>query len=141
MPNAFRSILIMPTHLCHNIVAAKDPATGEVRYWQVYAALFGFESAVYGFGRWSAFLKAAGRRTGCLLWSMYVDDGASVEPAESADSAQVLINRIFELLGTPLSEDKRSAIMSRRTTSSESCTTSARYQRLEKYRAPRDLPF
>ena len=38
MPNAFRSIPIMPTHLCHNIVAAKDPATGELRYWQMYAA-------------------------------------------------------------------------------------------------------
>ena len=45
-----------------------------------------------------------------MLWSLYVDDGALVERLESADSAQELINRIFELLGTPLSEDKRSAM-------------------------------
>jgi hypothetical protein len=39
---------------------------------------------------------------------MYVDDGALIEPTISASSAQTLINHIFELMGTPLSEDKRS---------------------------------
>ena len=50
MPKAFRSITILPDHLSSNIVVAKDPASKQVRYWQIYAALFGYESAVYGFG-------------------------------------------------------------------------------------------
>ena len=86
----------MPSDLYHNIVAAK--ATGEVRYLQVYAELFGFESGVYGFGRWTVFLEGAWRRIGMLLWSMYVDYGALVEPAESVTAAQSLVDTIFELL-------------------------------------------
>ena len=98
MPNAFRSILILPEHLSSNAVAAKDPVSREVRYWQMYAALFGYESAVYGFGRWSVFLEAARRRLCMLLWSMYVHDGAFVEPSQTATQAQTLINELFNLL-------------------------------------------
>ena len=75
MPNAFRGIATFAAHLIHNVVAAKCPTTGVLMFFQLYAALFGFESSVYAFGRWSAFLQAAGRRLCMLLWSMFVDDG------------------------------------------------------------------
>ena len=89
------------------MVAAKDPVSRQVRYWQIYAALFGYESAVYGFGRWSDFFEAAGRRICMLLWSMYVDDGTLIEPSEAATEAQTLINDMFNTLGFPLADKKR----------------------------------
>ena len=58
MPDAFRGIPIAPEHLKHDVVAAKNPRTGKVPFFQLYAALFGFESAVYSFGRLSGFLQA-----------------------------------------------------------------------------------
>ena len=49
--DAFRSIPTKRDHLRHTVVAAKDPITQLVKFIQLYAALFGFESAVYAFGR------------------------------------------------------------------------------------------
>ena len=60
MPDAFRA---NPTlvQLVHSLVAARDPVTKRLLLFQLYAALFGFENAVYAFGRWATFLEAAGR--------------------------------------------------------------------------------
>lgn len=76
-------------------------------FFQLYAALFGFESAVYSFGRWSAFLEAAGRRLCQVLWAMYVDDGLIVDLEEANGSGHALIHTLFELLGASLSLAKR----------------------------------
>ena len=73
MPDAFRAIPTQLVDLKHSVIAARNPVTLLIEFFQLYAALFGFESAVYGFGRWSAFLEAGGRRICQLLWSMYVD--------------------------------------------------------------------
>ena len=43
MPNAFRGIPTFAAHLIHNVVAAKCPTTGILMFFQLYAALFGFE--------------------------------------------------------------------------------------------------
>ncbi len=76
-------------------------------FFQLYAALFGFASAVYAFGRWSAFLEACGRRIGQLLWAMYVDDGNLLDGASAKGSGQALIGEIFKLLGASLSSETR----------------------------------
>ena len=55
LPNAFRAIPIREDHLRYNVVGTKNPKTAEVRYFVILAALFGYESAVYSFGRYSAF--------------------------------------------------------------------------------------
>jgi len=107
MPNAFRGIPTLVEHLVHNIVAAKNPVTGKLEFFQMYAALFGFESSVYAFGRWSAFLQAAGRRVGMLLWSMFVDDGNLIDLAEAKGEGQNLVGTLFRLLGAPLAKEKR----------------------------------
>ena len=74
---------------------------------QVYAALFGFETAVCSFGRWSAFLEAARRRLCTVLWTMYVDDGALIEFTRAAPRSQELINAFFTALGALLFADER----------------------------------
>ena len=107
MPDAFRSIPIREEDLRNNIVAVKHPKTGQVMYALFYAALFGFESAVYSFGRWSMFLEAMTRRLGALLWSMYVDDGNLVDLEEAECEGQLLTHAIFEACGARLSSEKR----------------------------------
>ena len=107
MPDAFRAIPTAVAELVHSLVAARDPQTRELMFFQLYAALFGFESAVYAFGRWSAFLEACGRRIGQLLWAMCVDDGNLLDGASAKGSGQALIGEIFKLLGASLSSDKR----------------------------------
>ena len=78
-----------------------------MRYAQFYAALFGFESAVYSFGRWSTFLEAMCRRLGAVLWSMYVDDGQLTDLAEARHFGQLVVHNIFEASGARLAEEKR----------------------------------
>ena len=75
MPDAFRSIPIVPEHLRHNNVMIRHPETRAVKFVRVLAALFGQGSAFFNFERWSAFLEAAPQRLLWLLWTMYVDDG------------------------------------------------------------------
>ena len=107
MPDAFRGMPTMKEHLIHNIVAANNPKTGELMFFQVYAALFGYEASVYAFGRLSALLQAAGRRMAMLLWSMYVDDGKLVDNETAKWSGQVLVGKLFNLLGTRFKKEKR----------------------------------
>ncbi len=59
----------MAVHLRHTIVLAKVPATGGLMAVQLYAALFGEGSAVFGVARSSAFLEAAPRRLFALLFA------------------------------------------------------------------------
>ncbi len=66
---------------------------------QLCAALFGYESAVYAFGRWSVSLETAGRHIDQLRWSMYVDDGDLIDIA-AKDSSQARIGRMSRLIGT-----------------------------------------
>ena len=64
-------------------MAIKCPKTETVSYVQLYAALSGLESAVYGCGRFSAFQQAMIRRMCGLLWSMHVDDGDLIDLADA----------------------------------------------------------
>ncbi len=59
MLDAFRSIPALLQHLRFKIVMVTDPRTRQMKYVQMFAALFGQGSAVYSFGRWSAFLESA----------------------------------------------------------------------------------
>ena len=67
MPNAFKKNPIIPKHVRHNIVAATHPVSCGIGFWQVYAALFGFESAICSFGRWPAIFDSAEKRMSTLL--------------------------------------------------------------------------
>ena len=67
------------------------------------AALFGYESAVYPFGRWSVSLEAAGLRIAQLQWSMYVGDEGLIDIV----SDQARIGRMSRLMGAELSAKKR----------------------------------
>ena len=73
----------------------------------MWALLFGFESAVNQFGRWSQFGQATVRIIGCILWSMYVDDGNAVDLEEARGMGQSMIGTLFEALGTPLAKEKQ----------------------------------
>ena len=85
----------------------RHPETGELRFYQMLAALFGQGSSVYSFERWSAFLEAVPRRLLGLLWSMYVDDGSLVDLAQAKGSGQALLHAFFDAIGSGLSEAKR----------------------------------
>ena len=74
---------------------------------QMYSLLFGFESAVNQFSRWSKFLEAAGRVVLGTLWSMYVDDGNIVDFKAAKGSGQSSIHTLFDCLGSPLDLAKR----------------------------------
>ena len=105
IPDAFRTTPTKRSHYRHNIVGVRHPKDGKAYFVQMYAALFGYESSVYGFGRWSAFLEAAGRRIAQLVWTMYVDDGYLIDLQSARGSGQHLIHVLFELLGTHLSKE------------------------------------
>lgn len=108
LPDAFRSIPCRPEDLDINIVAARCPDNNVMMYQQVEAMLFGFSSAVVGFGRWSRFLESLGRRVLALLWSMYVDDGNLTDGDVARGTGQQLIGYAFRRLGTPFADAKRS---------------------------------
>ena len=105
IPDAFRTIPTRRSHYRHNIVGVRHPQDGRAYYVQMYAALFGYESSVYGFGRWSAFLEAIGRRIAQSVWTMYVDDGNVIDLQSARGRGQHLIHVLFELLGTKLSDE------------------------------------
>ena len=115
LPDAFRSIPCRPEDLDVNIVAARDPQSRRMMYQQVEAMLFGFSSAVMGFGRWSRFLEALGRRILALLWSMYVDDGSLTDASKARGSGQELVGYAFCRLGTPFADAKRATMSDRGT--------------------------
>ena len=75
LPDAYRSLPARPEHLRYNIIAAREPRSGQWRFIEAYALLFGVSSSVMDFMRWSTFLEAAARRVLALLHTMYVDDG------------------------------------------------------------------
>ncbi len=105
--DAYRTIPVEEAYLRHNLVMLRHPATGALRFVQMYAALFGQGASVYAFARWSAFLEACPRRLLWILWTMYVDDGSLSDPQEAKGSGQAAIHTFFDLIGTGLSEDKR----------------------------------
>ena len=74
LPDAYRSVPVNPAQLRYNVIAAREPRSGEWRYLTAFAMLFGLSSSVMNFMR-SAFLEAAARRVAALLHTMYVDDG------------------------------------------------------------------
>eukprot|EP00971_Amphidinium_carterae_P325954 6456531-Amphidinium_carterae.1 len=45
LPDAYRQVPCDPRHLRYNIVAVKNPNTGETKFQIVYAMLFGLASA------------------------------------------------------------------------------------------------
>eukprot|EP00972_Heterocapsa_arctica_P027031 3975900-Heterocapsa_arctica.AAC.1 len=110
MPDAFRTIPIAPQDLDVNVIAIENPDTGVWHYQVVWAALFGFASAVVSFARWSAFLQAAGRRIAMLAFSMYSDDGLLLDSAIAKGAGQQLLHVLFECIGAPLSVEKRTAM-------------------------------
>jgi hypothetical protein len=106
MPDAFRTIPVLPEHLPFNHVMARHPDTGAVWCFPMLAALFGNGSSVYAYARLSCFLEAIPRRLLHLLWTMYVDDGQLTEPTSGQKEAQELIHEFFEYMGMPLAPDK-----------------------------------
>ncbi len=104
MLDAFRTIPTSIEQLVHAQVAERDPDTQTLYFSQLYAAPFGFESTVYAFAHWSAFLEACGRRIGQLLWATYTDDRNLVDAAQAQGQGQALLNDIFKYLGAPLSD-------------------------------------
>ena len=106
LPQAFRHIPIKPEHLCFNIVAVRNPTTGEWRFQIARALLFGFSASVIQFGRWSAFLQAVQRRILALLLSMYVDDSNLTDVKQAGGLGQEASRSLCSLLGTPVAEEK-----------------------------------
>ncbi len=81
-----------PGDLSVNVVAVKDPATGQLRFQSCWALLFGWASSVWQFSRWSYFLEAASRRILALLHAHYVDDGNLVDLALARGAGQAALN-------------------------------------------------
>ena len=62
--------------------------------------MFGFESAVHGYGRYSRFLEAVARQFLFWLTSFYVDDGRLTDLRSSGQTGLQLLNCVPALLGT-----------------------------------------
>ena len=107
LPDAYRSVPVNPAQLRYNVIAAREPRSGEWRYLTAFAMLFGLSSSVMNFMRWSAFLEAAARRVAALLHTMYVDDGNLGDLGLAKGSGQVLLNVLFSELGTPSASAKQ----------------------------------
>jgi len=107
LPDAYRGLPCTMEDLCVNLVTIKQPTTKSRFFVQMYALLFGYESAVNQFGRWSKFHEAVGRCILMMMWSMYVDDGNVLDFVKAEKKGQNLINTYFTTIGTPLQEDKR----------------------------------
>ena len=106
MPDAYRSCPVDPQHLRVNIVAVREPRTGQLRFQEARALLFGFSASVLQLSRWSALIETAARRVLQLLQAMYVDD-AHLSDLDCAESAgQSLCTTLFSELGTPVAPAK-----------------------------------
>ena len=70
LPDAYRSLPCTEQDLAVNIVAVREPETHKWHFVQMFALLFGFESAVNQFNRWSGFTQAVVRVIGSILWFM-----------------------------------------------------------------------
>ena len=51
-PDAFRGVPVCPEEQCVNIVAPREPETGQLSYVPMWALLFGFRASVLQYGRW-----------------------------------------------------------------------------------------
>ena len=107
LPDAYRSLPVRPKHLRYNIIAAREPRSGQWRFLEAYALLFGLSSSVMDFMRWSTFLEAAARRVLALLHTMYVDDGGIGDMSAAKGAGQAALNILFEELGTPCAGAKQ----------------------------------
>ena len=107
MEDAYRTLPCTVEDLPVNVAAIRHPETKQWTFLQMWALLFGFESAVLQFGRWSKFCEGAGRRLLSLLWSLHVDDGHLCDLQATRGEVQALVNELFCCLGTPLAEAKR----------------------------------
>ncbi len=105
-PDVFRAIPTKQDHSPHTIGAAKNLITRRVMFASLCAALFGYESAVYPFGRWSVSLEAAGLRIAQLQWSMYVGDEGLIDIV-AKESDQARTGKMSRLMGAELSAKKR----------------------------------
>ena len=107
LPNAYRSIPVSLQDLPINIVSAQDPKTLVWYFFIMYGLLFGFESSVIQFGRWSLFTQVCGRTICGLVMAMYFDDANLVDLQAAKGEGQRLLNTLFECLGTPFSKKKQ----------------------------------
>ena len=106
LPSAYRSVPVHPDHLRLNVVAVRDPVTGEWKFQVAWALRFGFSASVMQFARWGGFLQAVQRRVLSLLLAMYVDD-ANITDFESAGGAgQEAAQCLCAELGTPVAPSK-----------------------------------
>ena len=94
MPDAFRIVQCDPSDLCINISAMFDTDSGEWRFQELWALMFGYSSGVTNFNRWSKFLEAITRRVGCVLWTMNYDDGSLRDLRSAKGACQKLVNII-----------------------------------------------
>jgi hypothetical protein len=107
IPSAYRTVPVLPEHIRFQHVAARNCDTQQWWFFETWALLFGFSSAVTQFTRWSKCLEALCRRVGGMLVSMYVDDLNLVDLCSAKGHGQSLCRHIFQCLGVPLADDKR----------------------------------
>ena len=98
MEDAYRTLPCTVEDLPVNVAAIRHPETQTWTFLQMWAVLFGFESAVLQFGRWSKFCEGAGRRLLSLLWSLYVDDGQQCDLQAAKGERASTRERFFLLL-------------------------------------------
>ena len=111
MPDAFRSIPVLPEHHRFNVAAVRKE-DGSWVFQRSWALLFGFSASVMQFERLSAFMEAVERRICCVAGSMYVDDNGLVDFACGAGSSQEVVGELFRLTGAPLAAHKRQPMSS-----------------------------
>ena len=107
MPNAFRTVPCAPEDYMVNVTGIFHPETGEWKFQELWALMFGYASGVVNFNRWAKFLEAVVRRIGGILFTMYYDDG-SLRDFESAEgTGQLVVRRFFASVGALLADKKR----------------------------------
>ena len=109
LKSAYKQVAVHPAHAALSVIAVTDPVSGNVKLFRALALMFGETAAVYAFLRISRALSTLASKLLDLVIVEFFDDFTQIEPTSTAESAQVAIEDLFDLLGWKISmkEKKR----------------------------------
>ena len=107
LKKAYRQLPSAHPHLS-GVVAQFNPHTKRVAYFVLRGMPFGLKGAVLQFNRLTKFMTAACRSLFASCCCSYYDDYCTVEPHLSAQSSQLCLLRLHEILGLLLDPEKHS---------------------------------
>ena len=104
---AYRQLAVSPLSRWVSYIAVFDPSSKTAKIYSMRALPFGASRSVYGFLRVAHSLWWLGCRMLKLAWSNFFDDFVTLARAGESDSAALVVEQFFKLLGWMVSSGEK----------------------------------